>query len=106
MRGPEGAPVQQCTGATRQTGGTLTEIHQQIADLLRSPPPVRVGGNAEDVHGPGADLHHEQAVQALESHRAVHMEEVGGKHRRPGCTETAATSCRSAASAPAGSSAS
>jgi hypothetical protein len=66
----------------RMEGGTLTEIHQQIADLLRSSPPVRGGGNAEDVHGPGADLHHEQAVQALESHRAVHVEEVGGEHRR------------------------
>ena len=82
MRGPEGASVQQCTGATRQTGGTLTEIHQQIADLLRSPPPVRVGGNAEDVHGPGGNFHHEQAVQALEGHRAVHMEEIGGEHCR------------------------
>jgi hypothetical protein len=65
-----------------EIGGTLTEIHQQLADLLRSPPPVRVGGDTEDVHGPGADLHHEQAVQALESHRAVHVEEVGGEHRR------------------------
>jgi hypothetical protein len=35
------------------------------------------------MHGPGADLDHEEAVQALEGHRAVHMEEVGREHR--GC---------------------
>jgi hypothetical protein len=34
------------------------------------------------VHVTGADLHDEQAVQALEGHRAVHMEEVGGQHGR------------------------
>jgi hypothetical protein len=34
------------------------------------------------MRAPGADLHHEEAVQALESHCAVHMEEVGGKHGR------------------------
>ena len=65
-----------------EAGGAFTEIHQQIADLLRSPRPVRVGGNAEDMDIPGADLDHEQAVQALQGHRAVHVEEVGGEHRR------------------------
>jgi len=72
-----------CVGQDRvERRAELTEIHQQIADLLRSPRPVRVGGYAEDVDVAGADLHHEQAVQALEGHRAVHVEEVGGEHRR------------------------
>src|SRR5436189_142467 len=31
---------------------------------------------------PGADLDHEQAVQALKGHRAVHVEEVSREHRR------------------------
>ena len=62
--------------------GAVTEVHQQIADLLRGPRPVRVRGDPEDVHIAGADLHHEQAIQAPEGHRAVHVEEVGGQHRR------------------------
>ena len=65
-----------------ETGGTITQIHQQIADLLHGPGPVRVRGDTEDVHAAGADLHDEQAVQALQGHRAVHVEEVGGEHRR------------------------
>ena len=63
-------------------GGAFTEIHQEIADLLHSPRPVRVGSHAEDAGVTGAGLHHEEAVQALEGHRAVHMEEAGGEHRR------------------------
>jgi hypothetical protein len=34
------------------------------------------------VHLTTTDLHDEQAVQAVEGHRAVHVEEVGGEHRR------------------------
>ena len=30
--------------------------------------PVGVRGDAQDVHGPGLDLHHEQDVQPLEKH--------------------------------------
>ena len=51
MRGPEGASVQQCTGATRQASDTITQIHQQqVAYLLDRSGPVRVGGDPEDVH--------------------------------------------------------
>ena len=63
MRGPEGAPVQQCTGATRQVRGAITQIHQQVADLLHGPGTVRVRGNPEDVYAAAAYLHDEQAVQ-------------------------------------------
>jgi hypothetical protein len=82
MRGPEGASVQQCTGATRQAGGAITQIHHEVADLLYGPRAVRVRGHSQDVHVPGAGLYCEQAVQAPESHRAVHVEEIGSEHRR------------------------
>jgi len=36
--------------------GAITQIHQVVADLRCGPPPVRVRGHTEDVHGPGADL--------------------------------------------------
>jgi hypothetical protein len=32
----------------------IAKIHHQIADLLRSPPAVRVRGRAQQVHGPAA----------------------------------------------------
>ena len=66
-----------------EVGGAIVEVHQQVADLLGGPWPVRVRGDAEDVHVTAADLHDEQAVQPLEGDRAVHVEEVGGEHR--GC---------------------
>ena len=62
--------------------GKIAEVHQEIADLLRGPRPVRVRGHAEEVHIARADLDHEEAVQAPEGHRAVHVEEVGREHRR------------------------
>ena len=65
-----------------EVGGAAAEIHQEVADLLHGPRPVRVGAHAEDVHVTGADLHHEEAIQALERHRAVHVEEIDGQHGR------------------------
>jgi hypothetical protein len=62
--------------------GPVIEVHQEIPDLLRAPRRARVGGDPQDVHVAAADLHHEQAVQALEGHRAVHVKEVDGQHRR------------------------
>ncbi len=62
--------------------GAVTEVHQEIADLLGRPAPVRVRGHPDDVHIAAADLHHEQAVQAAEGHRAAHVKEVDGQHRR------------------------
>ena len=62
--------------------GAIAEIHQEIADLLGGPRPVRVRGHSQDMHISGADLDHEQAVQALKGHRAVHVEEVSREHRR------------------------
>jgi len=34
------------------------------------------------MHIAGADLDHEEAVQALQGHRAVHVEEIGSEQRR------------------------
>jgi hypothetical protein len=73
--------------------GAITEIHREVADLLRGPGPVRVRGDPAEVHVAAAGLDHEQAIQPLERHCAVHVEEVRGKHRRglgtqellPGC---------------------
>jgi hypothetical protein len=62
--------------------GAVTKVHQEIADLLGGPLAVRVGGDPQDVHVAEADLHDEQAVQAPERYRAVHMEEVRGQHGR------------------------
>ena len=62
--------------------GAITQIHHEVADLLYSPRAIRVRGDSEDVHVTAADLDYEQAMQAAESHRAVHVEEIGGEHRR------------------------
>src|SRR5438552_14561304 len=48
-----------------EAGSAIVEVHQQVADLLGGPWPVRVRGDAGDVHVTGADLHDEQAVQPL-----------------------------------------
>jgi hypothetical protein len=44
--------------------GAIAEVHQEVTDLLGGPWPVRVCGDPEDVHVAGADLDHEEAVQA------------------------------------------
>jgi hypothetical protein len=75
MRGPEGASVQQCTGATRQVRGAITQIHEQVTGLLGRPCSGGVGGDAQDVHAAGLDLHHEQDVQAPEED-GVNVQEV------------------------------
>jgi hypothetical protein len=33
-----------------EAGGAITQIHQEVADLLHGPETVRVRGHAEDVH--------------------------------------------------------
>jgi hypothetical protein len=61
---------------------SVTEIHHEIADLLRGPPAVRVGRRAEDMDVAAADLQHEQHVDPPDGERAVDVEEVAGQHRR------------------------
>jgi hypothetical protein len=62
--------------------GPITEVHQKATDLLSCPRPVRVRGDPQDVEVTAAYLQGEQAIQALERYCAVHVEEVGGEHRR------------------------
>jgi len=52
-----------------EAAGALAELHEQVTGLLGSPGTGRVRGDAQDVHGPGLDLHREQDVQALEDDR-------------------------------------
>src|SRR6266516_2863128 len=75
--------------------GAVAGVHQDVADLLGGPRPVRMGGDPEDMHVAGAGFDDEQAVQSLERYRAVH----GGRNRRRawsrlGCAGTAARWCR------------
>jgi hypothetical protein len=70
--------------------GAVTEVHQKIAGLLGGPRSVRVRGDPEDVHVAGADLDDEEAVQALQGHCAVHVEEVRRERRRGLCAQEVA----------------
>ena len=46
--------------------------------MLGGPVSGRVRSDAQDVHGPGLDLHHEQHVQALEQD-GVDVQEIAGE---------------------------
>jgi hypothetical protein len=69
----------------------VAEVHEQVAGLLGGPGAGGVGGDAQDVHGPGVDLYHEQDVQALQED-GVNVQEVaredpgglGGEELPPG----------------------
>ncbi len=75
----------------RQPGGAFAEIHEQVTGLLSGPCPGGMGGDAQDVHPPGLDLHYEKDVQAPEEH-GVNVQEVarqdsgclGGEELPPG----------------------
>jgi len=58
--------------------GAFAKVHEQVAGLLGGPRPGVVGGDAQDVHLPGPDLHHQQDMQAPEEHG------VAARGRRPG----------------------
>jgi hypothetical protein len=75
MRGPEGASVQQCTGATRQVLEPLAEIQGEVAGLLHGPLAGRVGDDPGQVHPAGAVLDEHQDVQPGQQH-SVDMEEI------------------------------
>ena len=70
------------------------QIHQQVADLLDGPGPVRVRGDPEDMHVAGAYLHDEQAVQPLQGDRQSTWKKSVASIVRPECAGTSATSCR------------
>ena len=78
MRGPEGASVQQCTGATRQVLQPLAEVQGEVAGLLNGPLPGRVGGDPGQVHPAGAALDEHEGVQPSQQH-SVDMQEIDGE---------------------------
>jgi hypothetical protein len=75
MRGPEGASVQQCTGATRHVLEPLAKGEGEVAGLLHCPVPGRVRGDAAQVHPAGTVLDEHQHVHALQQH-GVHVQEI------------------------------
>jgi len=80
MRGPEGASVQQCTGATRHPLRLLAEVHHQIAGLLGGPFPGGMHGDSEDADTPGGMLYHGQDI-GLGAIEQVSREEVTRQDR-------------------------
>ena len=62
MRGPEGAPVQQCTGATRHVPGPLAEAEGQVAGLLHGPL-AGLAVTPAEMHPAGAMLDEHQDIQ-------------------------------------------
>ena len=54
----------------------ITEPRDEVAGLLDGPLRRGMGGDAEEVHPPGRDLHHAQHIQPPQDDR-VQMEEVG-----------------------------
>jgi hypothetical protein len=60
----------------------LAEFHQQIPSLLGRPGPGWIRGDAQDVHSPALDLHHEQHVHALQQDGAD-VQEI--TRQDPGC---------------------
>ncbi len=70
-------PLGKCIRPRRPGRALITRMpfHQRVPGLLGSPGPGWMRGDAQDVHGLGLDLYHEQHIQALEQH-GVYMQEV------------------------------
>ncbi|WP_425570657.1 SRPBCC family protein [Nonomuraea rosea] len=64
-----------------ERAGPVLQVGEEIAGLLGNPCAVRVGGHAEHVHEPGADLHHEEDVRPAQRD-GVHREEVTRQRAR------------------------
>ncbi len=62
--------------------GSLPLVHQQVADLLGRPRPVRVRRYSEDVHVAAGDLDHEEDIEPAQGYRAVHREEIARQQAR------------------------
>ena len=56
----------------------IAEVHEQVAGLLGGPGRGGVSGDAQDVHGAGLDLHHEQDIDAAEED-GINVQEVAGQ---------------------------
>ena len=75
MRGPEGASVQQCTGATRQVLEPLAEGKSEVTGLLHRPLAGGMCGDSPEVHPTGPMLDEYQDVQPVQQD-GVHMQEI------------------------------
>ena len=64
-----------------ERAGPVRQIGEKITGLLGNPCAIRVGGHAEHVHEPGADLHHEEDVQPAQRD-GVHGEEITSQRAR------------------------
>jgi hypothetical protein len=64
-----------------EPAGGFAQVHQQVPRLLHRPRPIRVRRHAQDMDMAGADLEHEEYVEAAHGHRAVDMEEIARQHR-------------------------
>ena len=62
--------------------GALAEVGEEVAGELGGPGSGGVGGDAENAHGAGADLHGVEDVQPSQGH-GVDVEDVGGE--QSGC---------------------
>ena len=80
-----GVPV---TDQEPEPAGALAEVHEKVAGLPDGPGSGRIGGNAQDVHGPGLDLHDEQDMHTAEQH-GIDRQEVAGQDagRLAGCRQ-------------------
>jgi hypothetical protein len=65
-------------------GNFCALVDATAEDLSLGPDDVRVRRHAQDMDMAGADLDHEEHVQAAQGHRAVDMEEVAREHHRRG----------------------
>jgi len=67
-------------GEEPKPGGTLAEVHHEVASLPRGPRPVGMPRHAQHMQVAVADLEHEQDVEPPQRERAVDVEEVDRQH--------------------------
>jgi hypothetical protein len=74
-----------------EAGGAITQLHQQVADLLGGPRPVRVRGDPEDVHALRTQWHTSAsqgplARSATSGSTILKLVLVAGYRRKPRCS--------------------
>ena len=74
-RGELAVPV---TDQEPEPAGALAEVHEKVTGPPDGPDSRRIGGDAQDLHGPGLDLHHEEDIHAPEQH-GIDMQKVAGQ---------------------------
>jgi hypothetical protein len=72
--------ISSVTDEEPEGGGSVVEVHQQVAGLLGCPCSGRMARRSEDMHVAAANLESEEHVDPLQGDRAVDVEEVHGQH--------------------------